>query len=79
MHPGGRVRTRGKSLAAVLAHLDGVDAVEVGILHADPDELDDFVTSLEERGIENPQQYRLSPVVGTHAGPGVLGVVYRTA
>jgi DegV family protein with EDD domain len=79
VHPGGRVRTRKKSLTAVLTHLDEVDAVEVGVLHADPEELDGFVASLEERGIENPTMYRLGPVVGTHSGPGVLGVVYRKA
>lgn len=77
VHPGGRVRTRRKSLAAVLAHLDEIDTIEVGVLHADPDELDGFVASLAERGIEDPVLYRLGPVVGTHSGPGVLGVVYR--
>ena len=78
VHPGGRVRTRRKSLSAVLDHLDGLDVAEVGVVHSDPDELEDFVASIEERGFENPKRYRLGPVVGTHAGPGVLGIVYRT-
>jgi DegV family protein with EDD domain len=76
---GGRVRTRKKALAAVLDHLAELDTTEVGVLHADPEELDEFVAELERRGIENPSLYRLGPVVGTHAGPGVLGVVYREA
>jgi DegV family protein with EDD domain len=77
VHPGGRVRTRRKSLSAVLDHLDGLDVTEVGIVHADPAELEDFVASIEERGFADPRRYRLGPVVGTHAGPGVLGIVYR--
>lgn len=78
VHPGGRVRTRRKALAAVLTHLDGITTTEVGVLHSDPDDLDDFMTALAERGHTDPPVFRLGPVVGTHAGPGVLGVVYRT-
>ena len=77
VHPGGRVRTRKKALAAILAHLDEIGDAEVGVLHSDPEDLDAFVASLEDRGITNPPLFRLGPVVGTHAGPGVLGVVYR--
>lgn len=79
VHPGGRVRTRRKSLTAVLDHLDGLSVSEVGVLHADPDELSEFIEALADRGWEAPPLYRLGPVVGTHAGPGVLGVVYRLA
>lgn len=77
VHPGGRVRTRRKALAAILDHLDTLETSTVGVVHSDPDDLEDFLSSLAERGITEPPIFRIGPVVGTHAGPGVLGVVYR--
>jgi len=78
VHPGGRVRSRRKAIAAVLAHLDSItDLAEVGVVHSDAEELDEFLASLAERGHTDPLIGRMGPVVGTHAGPGVLGVVYR--
>jgi DegV family protein with EDD domain len=78
VHPGARVRTRRKAVQAVLNHLDALeDVVEVGVLHSDPPDLDDFVRALAERGHTDPLMARLGPVVGTHAGPGVVGVCYR--
>jgi len=76
--PGGRVRTRRKALKAVLDHLDSLEAVtEVGVVHSDPPDLDEFLSALAERGHADPLVSRLGPVVGTHAGPGVVGIVYR--
>lgn len=76
--PGGRVRTRRKAIAAVLTHLDGLGELdELAVVHSDAAELGDFLSSLEERGYTDPMVGRLGPVVGTHAGPGVLGIVYR--
>jgi DegV family protein with EDD domain len=77
VHPGGRVRTRRKAIAAVLDHLDSLgDGAEIGIIHSQPDDLDEFVAALAERGHTDLPTFRLGPVVGTHAGPGVLGIVY---
>lgn len=73
----GRVRTRRKAIQAVLAHLDGIEVAEVAVVHSDPDDLDAFVADVEGRGYANPLIARLGPVVGTHSGPGVLGLVYR--
>jgi len=76
--PGGRVRTRRKAVKAVLDHLDSLDSVvEVGVIHSDPPDLVSFLDALRERGHDDPIVARLGPVVGTHAGPGVIGVVYR--
>jgi len=76
--PGGRVRTRRKAVKAVLGHLDSLDSVvEVGVVHSDPPDLASFLDALGERGHDNTIVARLGPVVGTHAGPGVIGVVYR--
>ncbi len=75
---GGRVRTRRKAIKAVLDHLDSLGSVaEVGVVHSDPPDLDEFLEALGERGHEDPLIARLGPVVGTHAGPGVIGIVYR--
>lgn len=76
--PGGRVRTRRKAVKAVLDHLDSLPSVaEVGVVHSDAADLDEFLVSLADRGHTDPLVARLGPVVGTHAGPGVIGIVYR--
>ncbi len=75
---GGRVRTRRKAIRAVLDHLDSLESLtEVGVVHSDAPDLDEFLEALNERGHSDPIVARLGPVVGTHAGPGVIGVVYR--
>lgn len=79
VHPGGRVRSHKKAVAAILAHVDALGEAEVGVVHSDPEDLDGFIEALAERGHVDPPVFRLGPVVGTHGGPGVLGVVYRTA
>ncbi len=75
---GGRVRTRRKAIKAVLDHLESLESVaEVGVVHSNPPDLDEFLSALKERGHDDPLVARLGPVVGTHAGPGVIGIVYR--
>ncbi len=76
--PGGRVRTRKKAVRAVLDHLDSLESVvDLGVVHSDPPDLSDFLAELSDRGHARPLVARLGPVVGTHAGPGVIGLVYR--
>lgn len=79
VHPGGRVRSHKKAVAAILAHVDTLGDAEVGVVHSDPEDLDGFIAALADRGHVDPPVFRLGPVVGTHGGPGVIGVVYRTA
>jgi DegV family protein with EDD domain len=77
--PAGRVRTRRKAVAAILEHLDGiVDRVEaLAVVHSDPDDLQSFRDEVAARYPGPVMLSRLGPVVGTHAGPGVIGIGYR--
>ncbi|MBU1493191.1 MAG: DegV family protein [Actinobacteria bacterium] len=75
----GRVRTRKRALQEVLDHLRSLgDRVRrLGVIHSEAVELDDFVAEAAAIHGAQPVVIRIGPVVGTHAGPGVLGVVYR--
>jgi len=78
VHGAGRVRTRRKALAAIVDHVKGLgELADLAIIHSDPADLEDFTTALSEVHEGEPVKMRLGPVVGTHAGPGVAGVVYR--
>lgn len=76
--PAGRVRTRRKAVAAILDHVGGIaDRIQsLGVIHSDPDDLESFEQALAERYPGETMVARLGPVVGTHAGPGVVGVAY---
>jgi len=79
VHAAGRVRTRRKATAAIVERVremgDTVD--ELAIIHSDPSDLAEFTTAITEIMGKEPTLMRLGPVVGTHSGPGVVGVVYR--
>lgn len=76
----GRARTRSKALAAVVDHVAGLERVaELAVLHGAAPDLEEFMAKLST--VVSPDRMfpaELGPVVGTHAGPGVLGVAYRT-
>ncbi len=77
----GRVRSRKRALAAVIDHV-GEHAASIaclGVVHSDPSELPDFLRSLAEVYGGEPMMFRFGPVVGTHIGPGALGVTYLVA
>lgn len=77
--PAGRVRTRRKAVAAILDHVSGMaDQIQsLSVIHSDPDDLETFQQALAELYPGDTMVARLGPVVGTHAGPGVVGVAYR--
>ena len=77
-----KVRSRGKSLRRIVQiaedRLQGRRAAEVAIVHA---EADDELPMFKDLVMEklNPEQLHvrvLTPVVGTHGGPGTLGIVF---
>jgi len=79
VHAAGRVRTRRKAMAAIIdrvGELQGTIA-DLAVIHSDPPDLAEFLTALAAVHEGNPTLMRLGPVVGTHAGPGVVGVAYR--
>ncbi|MGC9468078.1 MAG: DegV family protein [Anaerolineae bacterium] len=80
-----RVRSRGKSLRRVIEiaeeRLAGRHPSELGVMHAEADDdLPGFIEMIKER-LQPEQLYVrvLTPVVGTHGGPGTIGIAFRTA
>lgn len=75
----GRIRTRKRAVAAVIEHVAGIaDRLErIGVIHSGHEDLDRFVAEIGDLVAVAPLVSRLGPVVGTHAGPGALGVAYR--
>lgn len=73
----GRTRTRKRAVAAILDHVTAISpkAERLGIFHSGSTELETIVDHVTEISPTPPVVTRLGPVVGTHTGPGVLGVV----
>lgn len=75
-----KVRSRGKSLRRlaqiVEEQWDDREPTEFAVMQAEADkDLDDFVALLREHLGDDPAYVRvLTPVVGTHGGPGTIGV-----
>jgi DegV family protein with EDD domain len=74
----GRVRSRKRALSAVLEHVEEhvSDITRLAVVHSDPVELPEFLEELA--GIYEGETIvaRFGPVVGTHIGPGALGITY---
>lgn len=68
----GRQRTRKKGLAWLASQLPA-DATNVGVGHAMAADVDQFVSMLP---VEPTRVSLIGPVVGTHGGPGVIGLSY---
>jgi DegV family protein with EDD domain len=75
----GRVRTRRRALDNVLDHLRGINerVRRLGVIHSDAEELPEFLHDVTSIHGTEPLIIRIGPIVGTHAGPGVLGITYR--
>ena len=70
----GKQRTRGKARNWLAARVAEAGELEhLAIAHGAADDIDAFVASLGESPAQNPLTVALiGPVVGTHAGPGVI-------
>lgn len=77
---GGRVRTRSRAIAAVAEHTAERSLDQLAIIHSGVAEVPRLLDALVLAGngplAAEPIVAELGPVVGTHVGPGVLGVAY---
>lgn len=75
----GRVRTRSKAVDAIVDHATTLDLSSVAVLYSGDAPVERVSAALREEGITDPVLAELGPVVGTHTGPGVVGVAYVEA
>ncbi len=78
--PAGRVRTRRKAIAALVDKAQEIaDSVEeVVLVHGSADDIDAFRAAVAEHiPADLTSVAELGSVVGTHAGPGLIGICYR--
>lgn len=77
--PAGRVRTRSKARGSLVSRIAEVSdrLRSVAVIHGAASGVDELVDGVRQAapGIE-PIVAELGPVVGTHAGPGTVGVAY---
>ncbi|MGI9605068.1 MAG: DegV family protein [Acidimicrobiales bacterium] len=75
----GKQRTRKRSLGWVRDKLAEAGEVEnLAILHSMADDIDDFLQSIADiPGSANARVNRIGAVIGTHGGPGVIGITYQ--
>jgi DegV family protein with EDD domain len=80
--PVGRVRTRAKAIEEMLRRVSALRPIsDVGVIYATtPDDLEYLIARLD--GIvpdANVLSARVTPVIGVHSGPGLLGVAVVSA
>ncbi len=77
---GGKQRTRGKALAFLVDKLRSSGAVEnLSVLHADCDDVEQFLAMLRPHYAGEIVVGDIGPVVGSHAGRGTIGVAFTVA
>ncbi|HSQ38066.1 MAG TPA: DegV family protein [Acidimicrobiia bacterium] len=74
----GRVRSRTRALSAILEHVAGQRGSirHLAVVHSDPVELPEFLQHLTAIYEGEVMVARIGPAVGTHIGPGAVGVAY---
>lgn len=81
VQPVERVRTRPKALEhlADLVRQQADEIEHIVVLSGDAPDIDDFLSKIDGVVDVPPENvWPLGPVVGTHSGPGVVGVVFTT-
>ena len=80
VEPAGKQRTRSRALAHLvdLVSAEGPNISEIAVMHADCDDVDDFVARIAPLTDSEPRVMLIGPVVGAHAGVGTIGVVFVT-
>ena len=73
----GRVRTRGKALVSLVECMKTHAPVEgVAVMHGSAPDLEEFLEMLEPQTMGDVVVSEVGAVVGTHVGPGAIGVAY---
>ena len=76
----GKVRTRSKALRMLAEKVHDQSVEEVAILHGAAPDLEEFLDLVEDVAPRDKIVVGdVGPVIGTHAGPGVLGVTFQIA
>lgn len=76
----GKVRTRSKALALLADRARAEKIDSLAVLHGQADDVDDLLDRLSEFFPRDEIVTGLvGPVIGTHAGPGVIGVSFQVA
>ena len=76
----GKVRTRSKALRMLAEKVHDQSVEEVAILHGAAPDLEEFLDLVEDVAPRDKIVVGdVGPVIGTHAGPGVLGVTFQVA
>ncbi len=76
---GGRQRTRAKALAFLVDKVRSAGSIEnLAVLHAACDDVDEFVEMLRRVHDGEILVGEIGAVIGTHAGPGTIGVAFQT-
>jgi DegV family protein with EDD domain len=75
----GKQRTRSKALAFLVDKVASYQGrVEnLAVLHADSDDVDEFVAKLRPLAPQEIVVGQIGPVIGTHAGRGTMGVAFQ--
>jgi DegV family protein with EDD domain len=77
----GRVRTRSKALAALSARVRELapDLEAIAVIHGGAADTESFAANVRQVvGDLDVVVAEIGPVVGTHSGPGIIGIAYRT-
>ena len=75
----GKQRTRKRSLDWVRQQLADAGPVEhLAVLHSNATDIDDFLSSIADiPGAKDARVNLIGAVIGTHGGPGVIGLTYQ--
>lgn len=76
----GKQRTRKRSLAWVREKLEEAGDVEnLAILHSNATDIDEFMGTLSDiPSVATARTNIIGAVIGTHGGPGIVGITYQT-
>ncbi len=75
----GKVRTRSKSLRNLAQYVGRQPVERLAVLHGDAPDLDDFIDLVSPYVPRDEIVVsQVGPVIGTHAGPRVMGVSFQT-